>query len=51
MEEKERPQAIMFWDIWSDTNANKSYAVYAIVDIQSKHQELMFSEKEMKNVD
>ena len=49
MEEKERPQALMLWDYWK--YKDKSYVIYYLIDIKSKHEELIFSEKEIKNVD
>ena len=51
MEEKKRPQVLMLWDIWRDEKIDKSYATYYLIDIKSEHSELIFSEKEMKNVD
>ena len=47
MEEKERPQMIMLLDAW--IYEDKSYVIYYMIDIKSKHIEMVLSEKEIKD--
>jgi len=49
MEEKERPQIVILIDAWVDKD--KTYVIYKTIDIKSKHEELMLSEKEVENGD
>ena len=49
MEEKERPQIVMLIDVW--VVEDMSYVIYKMIDIQSKHEELIFSEKEVEDAD
>jgi len=49
MEEKERPQVIMVVDAW--IYEDKSYVIYYIVDVKSKHVEMVLSTKEEDDAD